>query len=136
MNLGYTQSQGNVINAYSGTQGTSTLASRPAGFDAAMSFNQTMQNQQQSSVEGTGGQMPSIGQIMGQRTNGTMGAFSGAYTNEGLIGQQLPMREEQPYQGERPDMDSDDADEQRDGELHGGQQERADDPGEEFNARE
>lgn len=50
-NMGYTQSQGNVINAYGGgvglsAQGMSTVGSqRPGmGFDAAMSFNQTMQN--------------------------------------------------------------------------------------------
>lgn len=51
----------------------------------------------------------------GQRLNGngTMGTFSG--TNQ--IGQQLPLRDEQPFQGERPDMDSDENDEgeQRDG---------------------
>ena len=47
-NLGYTQSQGNVINAYSGglTQGMSTNGGglQRQGFDAAISFNQTMQN--------------------------------------------------------------------------------------------
>jgi len=46
-NMGYTQSQGNVINAYGGaglgTQGmNSSVGSRGQGFDAAMSFNQTM----------------------------------------------------------------------------------------------
>ena len=55
------------------------------------------------------------GTMGGQRLNGngTMGTFSG--TNQ--IGQQLPLRDEQPFQGERPDMDSDENDEgeQRDG---------------------
>lgn len=53
-NLGYSQTQGNVISAYGGggmgmTQGMSTNGGlQRQGFDGAISFNQTMQNQQSS----------------------------------------------------------------------------------------
>lgn len=56
-------------------------------------------------------------------------------TQIGLQQHQLENRTDEPYQAERPDMDSDadDVDDERDGPE---QQARAEDPGEEFNARE
>ena len=108
-------------------QGTAAhgTGSQRNDFDAAMSFNQTLQNQQSS------GQQPTHGGFAAQRPDGNgtgnqMGSF-----------QPMGMREQtqsygQQYQGDRPDMESDDNNAEDGIEQPG----RAEDTGEEFNSRE
>ena len=124
-NLGYSQSQGNVINAYAGAgvaaQGMSTVGSRP--FDAAMSFNQTMPNQQ-SSLQGTG-QMAASG--LPQNAEAYPGNQIGSQQPLGA-----PEQAQNHEQPERPDMDSDD----NEVDQRAAAEQRVEDAGDEFNARD
>ena len=137
MNVGYSSTQGHVINAYSAggaglaAQGTGAqnTGSQRNDFDAAMSFNQTLQNQQSSAEQL--GPMAGGGGFAPQRPDG-----NGPGNQMGSL-QQPGMREQtqsyqQQYQGDRPDMDSDDNNAEDGLEQPG----RAEDTGEEFNARE